>query len=195
MGLAEFRERRADAKRTAVLKAARRAFASRGLGEVSTAEIAAQAGVSTATLYRHFATKADLFAAVVTDAVGGLRTELAGQSALEDLCLAFARLLCDPEVRGVVRAIVAEAAAHPDMADRFYQAGKSATADLFAAAVSAEVAAGRASADADAGQLMGMIEHSTLVLGLLAGNGHMPSQPSERIAREALKTWRARFGR
>lgn len=193
MSLAAFRERRGDAKRTAVLEAARAGFAAHGYAEVSTAEIARLAGVSTATLYRHFPTKLDLFAAVLEAAVEGLKAGLAAAEGLEGLCVAYARLLSQPDARAVVR--MAVTGADPGISRRFYESGKAATNDLFAAAVAREVEAGLASPDADPGQLMGMIEHPTLLLGLLAGDDRPPNRPPEVLAAEALRTWRARFGR
>jgi AcrR family transcriptional regulator len=193
MGLAAFRERRGDAKRAAVLEAARAGFAARGYAEVSTAEIARLAGVSTATLYRHFPTKLDLFAAVLEAAVEDLKAGLAAAEGLEGLCLAYARLLSQPQARAIVR--MAVTGGDPGISQRFYESGKAATNDLFAAAVAAEVEAGRTAPDADPGQLMGMIEHPTLLLGLLAGDDRPTARPPEVIAGGALETWRARFAR
>jgi len=48
--------------RTLLIGAAQQVFAARGYGGATTAEIAAVAGVSESALFRHFATKADVFA-------------------------------------------------------------------------------------------------------------------------------------
>lgn len=65
------RQQRADAteNNARLLEVARRAFA-RSDGEVSLAEIAAEAEVGIATLYRHFATREALARAVFADAFG-----------------------------------------------------------------------------------------------------------------------------
>ena len=67
---AEGASRRADAvrNRTAILQAARQLVSEQG-AEVAMGEIARAAGVAVGTLYRHFPTKADLLAAVVTQYV------------------------------------------------------------------------------------------------------------------------------
>lgn len=194
MTVEQFRATRGDAKRAAVLSAARRTFAVRGFAETSTLEIANQAGVSTATLYRHFPTKLDLFAAVLDDAVATLAASLSagGVRGIEDLCSAYATLLAEPETRSLIR--LAIGATDVALARRFYESGKAATSDVFASAVAGEVASGRVRDGADPGQLMGMIEHPTLLLGLLAGDHRPPAQPPVIIAESALTTWRARFG-
>ena len=73
---------RADAQRNRekVLRAARDAFAASGYG-VPLDEIAALAGVGPGTVYRHFPSKEDLFAAVVTTR---LRDLIADARALAD---------------------------------------------------------------------------------------------------------------
>ncbi|MCT2582824.1 TetR/AcrR family transcriptional regulator [Actinophytocola gossypii] len=73
------RRRLAPAQRRAQLvDVAARLFAARPYDEVRMEEIAAQAGISRALLYRHFPAKRDVFAAVYRQAADGLlaRTEL-----------------------------------------------------------------------------------------------------------------------
>ncbi len=60
------RERR-NTTHEALLRAARQAFASEGYGKASPEYIAGLAGVSRATFYQHFDTKADAFAAIFDD--------------------------------------------------------------------------------------------------------------------------------
>ncbi len=55
---------RAERKRQ-VLQAAASVFARKGLSDATIADIAAQAGVSHGLLYRHFASKEDVFAAII----------------------------------------------------------------------------------------------------------------------------------
>src|SRR5256885_15577579 len=64
---------RADAGRTrkALLDAAAEMFAVQG-AEVSVAEIADRAGIGKGTVFRHFATKEDLIAAIVGDLLDDL---------------------------------------------------------------------------------------------------------------------------
>ena len=73
---------RADAARNRklLLAAAADEFAERGL-EASVADIARRAGVGKGTVFRHFATKDDLLAAIVLDRIGALNT--AGEGLLD----------------------------------------------------------------------------------------------------------------
>ncbi|MFD0973335.1 TetR/AcrR family transcriptional regulator [Plantactinospora endophytica] len=73
---------RADAARNrrSLLAAAADEFAERGL-DASVADIARRAGVGKGTVFRHFATKDDLIAAIVLDRIDELNT--AGQRLLE----------------------------------------------------------------------------------------------------------------
>lgn len=57
-------------KRAALVAAAEKAFLERGYAEASVNDIAAAAGVSIKTLYRHFDNKDDLFSAVMQAACG-----------------------------------------------------------------------------------------------------------------------------
>lgn len=197
MSLAAFREQRADAKRAAVLASAREVFAADGYAGAATAEIARRADVSTATVYRYFPTKLDLFAAVIEAGVDELRIGLrrGEQAGLDALSIAYADLLSRPAVRKIVRLVVGEIGTGSPLAERFFASGKAATVDVFQAAVDREIADKRVTADANAGQLSGMIEHATLMVGLLAGSDRPTTLPPEEIARQALLTWRARFGR
>jgi AcrR family transcriptional regulator len=56
---------RSAAKRRDILDAAAELFPSRGFGRTGVRELAAEAGVSTATIYAHFSTKHDLLRALI----------------------------------------------------------------------------------------------------------------------------------
>jgi AcrR family transcriptional regulator len=85
---------RADARRNreAVLVAAREGFGKFGL-ECQIDDIARAAGVGVGTVYRHFPTKADLFAALITDRFERLATRAREALAEEDPWQAFCELM------------------------------------------------------------------------------------------------------
>ncbi|SNQ47670.1 DNA-binding transcriptional regulator, AcrR family [Frankia canadensis] len=68
-------------RREALLVAAARMFAERGYQGVTTEEIGAAVGVSSAALYRHFATKADLLVTIVTRATTAMQLAMSGSLA------------------------------------------------------------------------------------------------------------------
>lgn len=64
-----------QARRSAILDAAVRLFASKGFRGVTTRALAAEVGVSEPVLYQHFATKSDLYRAIIEErAVCGSRS-------------------------------------------------------------------------------------------------------------------------
>lgn len=90
-GASEFGAKRADAQRNqeAVLEAATMCFAAWGV-ETPLREIAARAGVGTATIYRHFPTRSDLVIAVYGGEMEAC--QVAGQALLDSSPSPFAAL-------------------------------------------------------------------------------------------------------
>ncbi|MEM9107632.1 MAG: TetR/AcrR family transcriptional regulator [Pseudomonadota bacterium] len=202
MSLEDFRKNRSAEKQSAILTAAIGLFRRDGYAGASMEEIAGQAGVSTATLYRHFRSKAELFEAVAATSIETLQTQVSLQPStdplahLETLTLAYARLLDNPDTIGLVRMIVAETGRNTDLAERFYRAVKARLGDTFAAAVARLMENERLVDgvwDSAPGQLQGMIEHAILMRGLILGDEAGPAAPPETVAGEALRTWSARW--
>lgn len=197
-----FRQKRSVQKHAAILEAARATFMEVGYERAVMEAIARRAGVSTATLYRHFTSKGDLFEAVAGDAIeafeGAPPEGGAALDRLEKLAHAYAHQLSTPHIRALVRMLVAETGRNPDLADRFYDAVKTRLSEAFGSVVMEAYSAGYLKAIDDpghaAGQLQGMIEHSTLMRGLILGDTAPPPHPAEEIAEDAFKTWMARWG-
>jgi len=201
MTLEAFRQTRSRQKRAAIFAAARAMFRRDGFARAAMEEIAREAGVSTATLYRHFPSKAALFEAVAAQSIETLALGEAGGAPLprlEALASRYAALLCAPDTRGLVRMLIAETGAGGDLSERFYAAVKSQVGEAFAGAVIAAMEAGVVTPHDDpahlAGQLQGMIEHGTLLRGLILGDEVETLKPPAAIAAEALRTWLARWG-
>ena len=97
----------AEGRRQAIIEAARPVFARKGYHGSSTAEIAAGAGCSEPTLYKHFPTKLELFAAVLRDAHASMRERhraaLADPDPVSALAGAAACLVQDPSFSEKVR--------------------------------------------------------------------------------------------
>ena len=116
-----------------ILKAAGEVFLEQGYGAASMDAIAARAAISKATIYAHFNSKAELFAALIRTRcaaeLGERQPELDHAddppAALRALGLRFWEMLTSPEVLAMHRVILAEAARQPDMVRAFYDAGPS----------------------------------------------------------------------
>ncbi|MEM8634878.1 MAG: TetR/AcrR family transcriptional regulator [Pseudomonadota bacterium] len=201
MTLEKFRADRAAHKRAAVLAAAEESFRKEGFMRASMETVARKAEVSTATLYRYFPSKEVLFDAVAGATMDQLELDVDGQLESEDslrhLARAYARLLSEPRVRSIFRMVVAECGRDAALAERFYLAVKSRLSDLFVQAITIARDRGELSvipqADHVAGQLQGMIEHSTLMRGLVLGDDVNTKSEANQIADDALQTWLSRW--
>jgi TetR/AcrR family transcriptional regulator, regulator of autoinduction and epiphytic fitness len=200
MSREDFLQRRAAAKRAAVLAAARDRFSIDGYERANMERIAQEAQVSTATLYRQFPSKIDLFQAVLGQSVAVFETELASaadrtpRQRIEALAHVYAAVLDDPFNAGILRAVFSAAPTSPEVATAFYEHVKRVVAGAFHDAMAAAAGAKLIAAPDDpvqaGGHLMGMVEHAILWRRLLQ-NTPGPQAP-EAIATAALaRFWRA----
>jgi AcrR family transcriptional regulator len=118
----ELREQQAEETRSRILDATARVMA-RGLASVSVPAIASEAGVSVPTVYRHFGTKKDLFAALYPHMVYRAAISMELPSSIEEfapgLRAHFARLDSLGEVeRAALRSPAAEEARRANMPSR-----------------------------------------------------------------------------
>jgi len=124
--------------RNHLLKVAHREFVKHGYTETSIEAIAAQAMVSKTTIYRHYATKADLFRAVTLHATERMTTDLlliptenrAVHDVLTDFAAACYDDLASPDMRSMTRLAVAEAHRFPDVAYNVFAQQRSMLAPL-----------------------------------------------------------------
>jgi TetR/AcrR family transcriptional regulator, mexJK operon transcriptional repressor len=124
------RDARGDAKRRAILEGAKAVFLKFGFEASSMDAVAAKAGVSKMTVYRHFGSKEALFAGVITELceriVDGDLEDMLQQPPKEAL-QAFARRMLDivfaPETIELHRIVVAESRRFPKLGRFFYLSG------------------------------------------------------------------------
>lgn len=118
-------------KSESILAAARRMFLASGFGAVSMDAIAREAGASKATLYAYFASKEELFGAVVA---GEGERYFRGFSAREldprevaasltEIARRFLELVLSPDAIAVNRITIAEAVRFPQLGEVFWRAG------------------------------------------------------------------------
>lgn len=111
-----------------LIEAATRAFVDDGYGAVSLDRIARGAGISKKTIYKFFASKAELFVAVVENAMrpiptGDLRASIDDEDpriALRRFLTAAATLALSQDGLAFYRMIVREAASFPELLPAFY---------------------------------------------------------------------------
>ncbi|MGC2856692.1 TetR/AcrR family transcriptional regulator [Novispirillum sp. DQ9] len=121
--------RRPSKKRDAIVEAARALFCSEGYPGTSMDAVAAGAGVSKATLYAHFPSKADLFQEVIsTIAAPYVRVssevlELPVADGLRVLGRSFLDLILSPQAVGSYRVLVAQGTQFPEMVETYMVSG------------------------------------------------------------------------
>ena len=138
-------EPRSVRKRRAILEAATTLFLRNGYLGTSMDEIAALARVSKQTVYKHFADKQSLFAAIVTAAVDAAgdpvleeATALAGSDELAADLRALARRqlkeVMQPRLMQLRRLVIGEANRFPELGHTFYDRGAGRSTAALAAA-------------------------------------------------------------
>ena len=137
-------ERRSARKRRAILQAATTVFLRNGYLGTSMDEIAALAGVSKQTVYKHFTDKERLFSQIVTATVNELADpdhdevlNLRDTGDLERDLRDFARrqlgAVMQPRLLQLRRLVIAEAGRFPQLGRLFYERGPGRTIDALAA--------------------------------------------------------------
>jgi len=121
----------AGSKPAQILEAAGRLFLENGYGAVSMDTVAKVANVSKATLYAHFRSKDELFAAMVACECRGQMDTLSCDEiermevpdALRMIGRRFLNLLLSGKALAAYRVVVAEAQRFPELARAFYESG------------------------------------------------------------------------
>jgi TetR/AcrR family transcriptional repressor of mexJK operon len=136
-------ERRSARKRRAILEAAATVFLRNGYLGTSMDEIAALAGVSKQTVYKHFADKERLFSEIVTatvdeiadpnnDEVLNLRDTGDVERDLRDFARRQLRAVMEPRLLQLRRLVIGEAGRFPQLGRLFYERGPGRTIDALA---------------------------------------------------------------
>lgn len=117
-------------KRDLILEAARKVFLDVGFGAASMDSIAGEARVSKQTVYNHFGSKEDLFAAMIRNSCEHMTlafAEAAKDRDPEQTLLAIARVhasfMSSDDKHALRRILMAEASRFPELARIYYEAG------------------------------------------------------------------------
>ena len=196
---------RSERKKTEVITAARGVFLREGYSAAGMELVARMAGVSTATLYAYFPSKAKLFEIVVHDTVqtmgetirDSIRSEGDARARLNSLALAYATFMSQPATRAIFRMVTSERRRFEAVADHFLRSAHEELGGAALRIIGDLIATGELRIDKPAwaaGQLLGMLDHPTLVLGLSAGDEAAPTRPLPEICADAVETFLARYG-
>ena len=137
-------DRQSTRKRTAIVDAATITFLHKGYLGTSMDEIAALAGVSKQTVYKHFADKERLFSEVVVSTVNEasdpvhaevlqLRDSGDLEADLRDLARRQLTLVLQPKLMQLRRLVIAESPRFPELGRTFYEQGPGRTITALAA--------------------------------------------------------------
>jgi AcrR family transcriptional regulator len=141
---------RQQMRRETILKIARDLFVSEGYAAVSMSAIAARLGGSKGTLYNYFASKEELFTAVMREhfnRVGALMQDLAvepgdAEEKLKTFGFEFLKLILSDEYLQLYRLVTAEAARFPEIGAAFHDKGVLAQKQHLTNFFAAQMAAG-----------------------------------------------------
>lgn len=196
-----YHRRVAEEKRGLIVAAATSLFLEQGYDRTSLAQVAERAGVSRATLFKQFATKASLFDAIVT---ASWSTADEGESppagdlvvGLTTLGRRYAALLRQPQMGDLFRIVIAELPRFPELARAQFAHGKLPYFDSVAAYLRAECDAGTARvADVELAttQFLGMVSNHVFWPALLVPGWELADARVTEVVDEAVRTFVARY--
>jgi AcrR family transcriptional regulator len=193
----------AATNRVAILDAATGLFLELGYDRTSLARVAESAGVSKATLFKQFPTKAELFEATVLAAGDTPDSELVDppsgdfHAGLVVLGLAYVELLSRPRMADLIRTVIAETPRFPELRERTFDFGTLPVLAALRRYFLAENAAGTANVDDPdmaATQFLGMIATVIFWPRLVHGNWLLSEEETLQVVDEAARTMVARYG-
>ena len=193
-----------EANREAIVAAATELFLEHGYDRTSLAQVAKRAGVSKATLFKQFPTKAELFeAAVLAAADVPVGHDLVAPppddfySGLVALGLAYAEMLSLPRAQDLIRTHIAELPRFPELRERDFPFGDLAVLAALGRFLRAAHDAGTAKVDDPdmaSMQFAGMISSVVFWPHLVHGNWSLSEDEVRQVVEEAARTIVARYG-
>lgn len=200
--LSAYHRQVAATNRAAILEAATGLFLELGYDRTSLARVAEDAGVSTATLFKQFPTKAQLFEATVLaagDAPDSTPLDPPTgdfHAGLVSLGVAYAELLSRPRMADLIRAVIAESARFPELRQRTFDFGTLPALTALRRFFRAANAAGTANVsdlDVAAAQFLGMIATVIFWPRLIHGSWSLTAEETLHTIDEAARTIGARY--
>lgn len=203
MGLEHYRRTISESKRASILRAGRENFLRNGYSRAAVAEIAREADVSTATLYKHFSSKEELFAAVVREAYGDLGGEFTEfgdgpdvRQMFYDMVRKYLAAQFDHGANALLRIVIAEVPTTPRIALDTYEfivmRRAAGIKKVFDNLIERKMMKPH---DTERGVnfIAGMIKESFIWPALFDANAELPPDTDE-IIYEAIDVYLARYG-
>ncbi|MEV2246259.1 TetR/AcrR family transcriptional regulator [Streptomyces sp. NPDC049970] len=197
-----YHQRVSQEKRAAILRAATRLFLDSGYDRTSLAKIAEAAGVSKATLFKQFPTKAALFDAIVAaswqagDGTEGTPTPGDLRAGLALIGRRYVALLTRPGMTDLFRIVIAELPRFPELAESQFHRGKMPYFDSVRRYLEAERDAGTIrleDPELAATQFLGMISNYVFWPRLLLPHWAPDGAAVESVVDEAVLMMVARY--
>jgi TetR/AcrR family transcriptional repressor of mexJK operon len=202
---------RSARKRQAIMSAATAAFLHSGYLGTSMDEIAAAAGVSKQTVYKHFSDKEQLFSQLVLDttartvdnivAAAGMALGDSGDLArdLGALARSFIAAIWQPEVLRLRRLVIAEAGRFPHLGEAYWKQGFEAGLDALAASLAALADRGLLRLDdplVAAQHFAGMVLYIPMNRAMFTGSDEpLPQAEIDHLADAGVRAFLAAYGR
>lgn len=203
-GNSSYHREMAATNRDSILAAATQLFLESGYDRTSLARVAEHAGVSTATLFKQFPSKAELFEAAVL-AVGGMpapepieppRGDF--QAGLVVLGHAYAELLTRPQMVDLMRTVIAESPKFPELRERTFDFGTLPVLEALGSYLRDAQSAGTADIgdpDMVSAQFLAMIASAIFWPRFMHGTWSITEDEQTRVVEEAARTVAARCAR
>lgn len=188
--------------RAAILESATGLFLEFGYDRTSLARVAEGAGVSKATLFKQFPTKAELFEAMVLAAGDTPDSEPVEQpsgdlhAGLVSLGTTYVELLSRPRMVNLIRAVITESGRFPELRERTFNFGTLPVLKalrVFFQEANAQGTANVDDLDVAAAQFLGMIATVVFWPRLVHGNWSLSDEETQRTVDEAALTIIARY--
>ncbi|MBW4662129.1 MAG: TetR/AcrR family transcriptional regulator [Drouetiella hepatica Uher 2000/2452] len=205
MGLEQYRAEVSRQKQEAILNAALTAFLEFGYDRTTIDYVAQKAEVSTATLYKHFSSKADLFGGITaqvwrTDHISStpVSSSLSPQAALIQIGQEYAQLLMSPNIQPLFRVIIAEASRFPELGTELYHRGKEPFLKRLHAYLETQVVLDKlviADIPLASRQFLGMINDIIFWPRFLIMNLEIGESEIENVIINAVETFLARYAK
>jgi TetR/AcrR family transcriptional regulator, regulator of autoinduction and epiphytic fitness len=197
-----YHRRVAEQKRAAIITAATRLFLDAGYAGTSLAKVAEAAGVSKATLFKQFPTKAALFDAIVTESwkvedEGDLRPPTGDlRAGLTAIGRRYVALLTRPGMAALFRIVIAELPRFPELGEAHFERGKMPYFESVRRYLETENALGTAKLDDTelaATQFLGMISNYVFWPRMLLMNWSPDAASTSHVVDEAVLMMEARY--